>query len=371
MKVKLFTADTMSEAMAQVKNTLGRDAVILHTRRFRKGGFFGFFGKEMVEVMAAVDTAASMPPAVIPAVVSPLEKKLPSPRAAEEDAKVTALQLEIANMRKMLEQVLHKMPQPERANSLWLELLIRNDVDPQIAENIIKGLPDEKSFVSADPGIIKQLLCERLCSYLQRVEGITAPAHGSKAVALIGPTGVGKTTTIAKLAANFAIKEGCRVALITADTYRIAAVEQLKTYADIIGVPIEIVYSADDMKAALYRHRDKQLVLIDTAGRSPRNSYQLEELKAMLMTDPYIETHLVLSCSTKYKDALEIVDKFSICSPQKFLFTKIDEAANLGTIFNLVYQFPTTLSYVTNGQNVPDDIELANPKKMANLILRD
>jgi flagellar biosynthesis protein FlhF len=355
----------MNEAMSQVKSELGRDAVILHTRRFRKGGFLGFFGNEMVEVMAALDTPLA-------ATTAFPEKKAPMlPRISEEDTKVTALQLEIANMRKMIEQVLHKMPQSAKEQSLWYDLLIKNDIEPKIAENLIKDLPSDNSIVAADPTIMRQLLSDRISSYIQRVEKISVPSQGCKTVALIGPTGVGKTTTIAKLAANFALKEGYRLAIITADTYRIAAVEQIKTYADIIGVPIDIVYSSDEMKAALYRHRDKQLVLIDTAGRSPRNSYQLDELKTMLTVDPYIETHLVLSCTTKYKDALEIVEKFSVCSPQKFLFTKVDEASNLGIIFNLLYQFPATLSYVTNGQNVPDDIELINPKKMANLILRD
>lgn len=370
MKVKLFTANTINEAMSQVKSELGRDAIILHTRRFRKGGFLGFFGKEMVEVMAAIDPLPAAAPVAIPEKKAIMSVSHP-PLTKEEELTVTALQLELANMRKMIEQVLHKLPQSEKEQSVWLELLMRNDIEPQIAENLVKGLPGEQSMVAGNPEIIRQLLCDRVSSYLQRIDGINIPAQGCKVVALIGPTGVGKTTTIAKLAANFAIKEGYRVALITADTYRIAAVEQLKTYADIIGVPIEIVYSTDEMKAALYRHRDRQLVLIDTAGRSPRNSYQLDELKAMLTADPYIETHLVLSCTTKYKEALEIVKKFSVCSPQKFLFTKVDEATNLGTVFNLIYQFPTTLSYMTNGQNVPDDIELVNPKKMANLVLRD
>lgn len=363
MKVKYFTAPTMQEAVAQVKSDLGRDAVILHTRRFKKGGIFGFFAKEMVEVMAAVEKP-------VPVVV---EKNLPVPQrtSKEEETKAAVVQLELANMRKLLEQVLAKIPQAEKQVSPLLELLIKNDVDAEIAGNLIRGLPDEASIIGSDQNITRKLLLDRITNYLQRVEGITIPGSGCKTVALIGPTGVGKTTTIAKLAANFAIKEGQRVALITADTYRIAAVEQLKTYSDIIGVPIEIVYSPDELKAALYRHRDKNLVLIDTAGRSPQSQYQLAELQSLLAVDPYIETHLVLSATTKYSDLLEIVNKFSVCSPQKILLTKVDEAGYLGTVLNLLYQFPTALSYVTTGQNVPDDIELANAHKLANLILRD
>ncbi len=368
MKVKVFTASNIQDAMAQVKGDLGRDAVILHTRRFRRGGFLGFFGKEMVEVMAALDTPPPAPAAERRAVVPP---PVAPPRPSDEDAKVTALQLEMSNMRKMVEQVLAKLPGQEKQRSPWYDLLVKNDIDPAIAENLVQGLPEEGPLIGNNPSLVRQLLLERLMNHLQRVEGIILPETGCKVVAFIGPTGVGKTTTIAKLAANFAFGQGLKVAVVTADTYRISAVEQLKTYADIIDVPLDIVYTPDEMKAALYRHRDKRLVLIDTAGRSPLNQYQMAELQALLAVDPYIETHLVMNTTTKYADALETVNRFSVCSPQKFLFTKTDEASNIGTLFNLLYQFPTKLSYITTGQNVPDDIELANPVKLANLILRD
>jgi len=356
----------MQEAMAQVKNELGRDAVILHTRRFRKGGFVGFFGQEMVEVMAALETPKP----------APVQKKdvLPSSallRSNDEDAKLTSLQMEVAGMRKMVEQLMTKIPRQEKKIAPLYDLLIKNDIDATIAENLVQGLPDEQSLIGSNPDIAKKLLLDRINNHLQRVEGITLSPSGCKTVAFIGPTGVGKTTTIAKLAANFALNQGHKVALVTTDTYRISAVEQLKTYADIIDIPIEVVYTPDELKAAIFRHRDKQLILLDTAGRSPHNQYQLAELQSLLAVDPYIETHLVLSTSTKYADALEIVNRFSVCSPQKFLFTKLDEAANLGTVLNLLYQFPATLSYITTGQNVPDDIELANPVKLANLLLRE
>jgi len=374
LKIKVFTASNIQDAMAQVKSDLGRDAVILHTRRYRKGGFCGFFAKDMVEVMAALDTVQQPLQPLQPAI----EKRIPAPQVApqviirptEEDPKVTALQLEIATMRKMIEQVLIQLPRKEKYCSSLFDLLQKNDIDTTIAENLLQGLPDESS-PGDNPEMARELLLERIGNYLQRVEGINLTDTSCKTVAFIGPTGVGKTTTIAKLAATFALSQGHKVALITADTYRISAVEQLKTYAEIIDVPIEIVYTPDELKAAIYRHRDKRLILVDTAGRSPRNQFQLAELQALLAVDPYIETHLVLSTTTKYADALEIVNRFSVCSPTKFLFTKLDESANLGTLFNLLYQFPATLSYVTTGQNVPDDIELANSSVLANLILRD
>jgi len=362
LKVKLFTAQNMSEAMVQVKLDLGRDAVILNTRRFKKGGFMGFFGKEMVEVMAAIDSAAPISSDIKPPIAAP---------AVSDDTQLKALQHEMTNMRQMMEQMLSQLPKNDKQSSPLLDLLIKNDIDPAIAAQLVKGLSDEILVGSNDQGAIRKLLLDRIINYLQKIEGIDVSATNRKTVALIGPTGVGKTTTIAKLAANFVLKEGYKVALITADTYRIAAVEQLKIYGDIIGIPVEIVYSPDEFKAALQRHSDKNLVLIDTAGRSPSNQYQLAALQAFLGVDPYIETHLVLSTMTKYKDALEVVNKFSVCSFQKILFTKLDEASNLGTILNLLYHFPATVSYITTGQSVPDDIELASSTKLANMILRD
>lgn len=360
MKVKLFTASTIQDAMAQVRNEFGKEAIILHTRRFRRGGFLGFFAKEMVEVMAALDNEPPATAKTKPPVISP-----------NEEIKMTALQLEMANMRKMMEQVLQKMSQPEaQDNSLFAELVQAN-VDPEIARNLLHGLAIDDDHFHNNPIALRQMLKQRIVSLMGRAVGINPPPFGCKVVAFVGPTGVGKTTTIAKLAAKFALKEGCRVALITSDTYRIAAVEQLKTYADIIGISLDIVYSPEDLKAALYRHRDKQLVLIDTAGRSPRNEYHLEELQQLLSVDPSIEVHLVLSATTNFKDAQDIVKKFSICSPQRFLFTKIDESQSAGMILNILYQFPTTLSYITNGQSVPDDIEMANPNKLVYMILRD
>ena len=209
-----------------------------------------------------------------------------------------------------------------------------------------------------------------MTAHFQDVAGINVRPAYCKVAALIGPTGVGKTTTVAKLAANFALKEKYRVALVTADTYRIAAVEQLKTYADLIGIPIEVVYTPQELRSALYRHQDKQLVLIDTAGRSPANQPQMAELEALLAVDENIEKHLVLSATTKFSDCLQAVQRFQPSKPQKYLFTKLDEASNLGTLFNLMFHAPKTMSYLTTGQNVPDDIELADPNRLTTLMLR-
>ena len=160
------------------------------------------------------------------------------------------------------------------------------------------------------------------------------------------------------------------VALITADTYRISAVEQLKTYSDIIGLPLDIVYSPEELKKAIRKHRNKQLILIDTAGRSQYNEYQMQELNELLSVDASIEKHLVMSSTTKNRDAADILERFSICSPDCVLFTKTDETSSVGLILNLLYKKKIALSYLTNGQSVPDDIVPASAEKLAEILLR-
>ena len=372
MKVKTYRAPTLAEALAEVKNDLGREAVIVQTRRLRQGGFLGMMATEIVEVTAAVDTTLAK--ANKAGVARPPE---PKPKENDaDDAKMLALHLELASMRKSLESVLEGRAtaqkttsemQPEKKKSFLQEWARKNDLDPVAADALFYGIPNINSLSSE---LFQSRLRERLIAHFQDVAGIAVRPAYCKAVALIGPTGVGKTTTVAKLAANFALKEKFRVALVTADTYRIAAVEQLKTYADLIGIPIDVVYTPQEMRSALYRHQDKQLVLIDTAGRSPSNQSQLAELEALLAVDDNIEKHLVLSATTKFTDCLEAVQRFQPSKPQKYLFTKLDEASNLGTLFNLMFHAPKTLSYITTGQNVPDDIELADPNRLTTLMLR-
>ncbi len=389
--------------MAQVKNVLGRDAIILHTRTFRKGGIFGFFAKEKVEVMAAIDTPVanttekvvqpqvksqeqSSIDLILPAIPPIMEEKVQLvgeepvqvvtvtpvvPIApVDEDSKLIAVQRELTDMRTLLEQVLRK-ELPELKKTPVVEFLLNHDIEAHIVEQIINSISVDGVQSTLVNSEFKEILLEQIKEKLQSVEEIQVSDTGRKIVAFMGPTGVGKTTTIAKLAAKFAMQEKCSVALITADTYRVSAVEQLKTYSDIMGIPIHVVYTGDELKRILDSNLDKQLILIDTAGRSPHNQDQIEELEKLLQIDDTIEKHLVLSATTKYNDALDIVEKFSRCSPYKVLFTKLDEARNIGTIINLLYQIPISLSYMTNGQNVPDDIELVDAQKLGQLIFRN
>ena len=371
MKVKTYRGATLAEALAEVKKEMGPNAVIIQTRRLRQGGFLGVLATEVVEVTAAIDENFNKPPQ--PSSLPAKKEKA----ATDDDAKILALHLELASLRKTVENAL-KTPkkmenrsQEEGVNSSKLtfveEWAKKNDVELSAAEALLQGISSVQ-VLSAPSGQAR--LKERLFSYFQNVEGILIKPGTCKTVALIGPTGVGKTTTVAKLAAKFALREKYRVALITADTYRIAAVEQLKTYADLIGIPIEVIYNQQELKGALYRHQDKHLILIDTAGRSPSNPPQMAELESLMAVDDKIEKYLVLSATTRFSDNLEAVRKFQLSRPDKYLFTKIDEATNIGTVFSLIYQVPKPLSYITTGQNVPDDIELADPTRLTTMMLR-
>lgn len=354
--------------MAEVKSEMGLDAVILQTRRLRQGGFLGMMANEVVEVTAAID------PEAVRGKSAPVRHS--APVEPNEDAKLMAVHWELANMRKTLESALASIQSGQSQSpsfaskgptlaqfAAWAR---KNDIEHEAAETLLQGI--EAQTTSNESGM--RVLRERIFNCFRDASSIVVRPGYCTTVALVGPTGVGKTTTVAKLAANFALREKHRVALITADTYRIAAVEQLKTYADLIGIPIEIIYSPQELKGAMHRHQDKHLILIDTAGRSPANQPQMMELENLLAVDITIEKHLVLSATTKFTECLDAVRRFKNANPQKYLFTKIDEACNLGTLLSLMHHDPKPLSYITTGQNVPDDIEPADPQRLTTMMLR-
>lgn len=188
-------------------------------------------------------------------------------------------------------------------------------------------------------------------------------------MALVGPTGVGKTTTIAKLAANYRLRERRRVGLVTVDTYRIAAVEQLRTYADIIDLPMEVAATPRDMRAAIDRLSGQELILIDTAGRSPRDEVKIQELKCLLAECRADEVHLVLSSVSGGICLEKTAEQFVSVGVTSLLLTKLDEAGGLGGLLSLLRRSRLPLSYLTHGQNVPDDIEAADGKKLARIMV--
>ena len=292
-------------------------------------------------------------------------------KADEEKQRETieALQNELAQMKAMLVQVVGKEKAPEDEMSLQ-QALKQQEVDSDIVDDVVLQLPAETVLADRDTPLALEGLTKYLSDNVQMADGLELKARKRKIAALLGPTGVGKTTTLAKIAAQCVLEKGVSTAFITADTYRISAVEQLKTYADILGLPIAIVYTPDELKEAIQKFRQKQLILIDTAGRSQHNRRQMAELKDFLAVNQNIEKYLVLSATTKNEDAKDIVDKFSVCKPDKVIFTKTDETKSLGIILNILRKKAMRLSYLTNGQSVPDDIVPAQAEKLAELFLR-
>ena len=281
--------------------------------------------------------------------------------------KIKKLENEIAQMKALLAQVIGK----ESNHGLSLhEALRRQEINEDILNDMAAHAEAGETLADSQSREAKSTLVKFLKENINFSEGVKLNRHGVRIVALLGTTGVGKTTTLAKIAAKFVLEQGITAALITADTYRISAVEQLRTYSDILGLPLEIVYSPNELSRAINKYRNRDLILIDTAGRSQHNDYQMKELQDFLATNQRIEKHLVLSTTTKSSDANDILEKFAVCEPDKIIFTKTDETARVGLIVNLLFKKKLSISYVTNGQSVPDDITPASAEVLAELLLR-
>ena len=290
------------------------------------------------------------------------------PTDPQSEDKIKRLEEEISHMKALLAEVLGR--EPKKGNISLHEALKLQEVDDEILTEMATQANAGDTLVDIHAPTAKGTLINYLNEHIKFSDGVKLNRHGVRIAALLGTTGVGKTTTLAKIAAKFVLEQKTNVALITADTYRISAVEQLKTYSDILELPLEIVYSPSELASALERHRDKELILIDTAGRSQHNEYQMRELEEFLRVNPRIEKHLVISATTKFTDARQIMNKFSKVEPDRIIFTKIDETGSLGMIINLLRDNKYSLSYLTTGQSVPDDIERASSEILANLLLK-
>lgn len=220
-----------------------------------------------------------------------------------------------------------------------------------------------------DPANVTNTIIATITDLIEVHAPLFAAGRVQQRIALVGPTGVGKTTTLAKIAASYLARHSNSIALITIDTYRIAAVEQLKVYGEIMHLPVDVVISPEQLELAIARHSDKELILIDTAGRSPRNSYCIDELAQFLRPELHIDKHLVLSAGTRENELLDTIERFNTLGISNTIFTKTDECTSLGILLNIQIQNANPLSYVTNGQRVPEDLLEISPKIVAELIM--
>ncbi|MDK2836545.1 MAG: flagellar biosynthesis protein FlhF [Thermosediminibacterales bacterium] len=367
MKIKKYIASDMQEAMYKVKKDLGKDAIILETKRVKKGGFLGMFSKRMIEVTAALDTRVN-------SIELPTQRLSYIKKTSDNNLQIKKMEQEINELKNMV----YNLSNYEPVNNLYRDTetlekvkkqLLDNEVDNCIAEEIIRSLYEKLSGKELkDPERVKDQLKNEIVNRLSEIFKLKQNTS-YKVVAFVGPTGVGKTTSIAKLAANYALYENKKVALITMDTYRIAAVEQLKTYAEIIDIPLCVIYEPADFKEALEKYKDYDVILVDTAGISPKNKFQMIELKKILDISQPDVIYLVLSATTKTRDLTKIIDNYKVFNTNKLLFTKLDETSSYGAILNTILYSKNILDYVTIGQNVPEDIVKVNEEKIANLIM--
>ncbi len=417
----------MQEALALVRRDLGSKASVLRTREVRAGGLLSWLsGTRMIEVVASTGIsvpsrlppprqpitpheslaarasaarAACPPPAQVsrpdPAQVGhaePAQALVPdraviSPTvAAARTASLVAearqqatppsdLQDQLSRLQSKVDGLCQRASMPARQElpdalfRLFTDL-IEADVHEDLARELVDRL---RQGVSGETLHDASTLHDRLARLIEDEIPIAGPIQLTPGrphlVALVGPTGVGKTTTIAKLAANYRLREKRRVGLITVDTYRIAAVEQLRTYADIIDLPMEIVSTPREMHQAMARLADLDLILMDTAGRSPRDEVKIQELKSMLAEASPDEVHLVLSSVASASSLSKTVEQFSAAGTTALVLTKLDEAASFGNLLPVVRGSRLPLSYLTHGQNVPDDIMPAAGRRLARMVL--
>ena len=435
MTIKKFTGKTKEEAIAAAKQELGTQVVIMNIKEQKQHGLFGIFKAPVFEVTAAIEEDVSTPsqasleksqsvktpenngfhfdavvdedislqnsalnklshPSVnendlknafreISEVVEKSEKESiknsQSYSAPKEEPKDFVSLSEIAKVKdepipsKPLNKTTSAMNHKEQLNFLKMlyNILMDNEVDEKYVNQILDDLDNVLTSGSSLDYLISNVY-QKLVLKFGKPSVISLSEKKPKIVFIIGPTGVGKTTTIAKIASKFKIEKKKNVAFITTDTYRIAATDQLNVYADILSSPVSIVYDVNDFNNEVAKYSDMDLVLVDTAGFSHKNQSQKDELKKLLslVSEEYEkEIYLVLSATTKYHDLKEIVDTYKAFTDFKIIFTKLDETGAYGNILNMKLYTQADLSYVTTGQNVPDDIEVVDSQKIVKQLL--
>jgi flagellar biosynthesis protein FlhF len=417
MKMKVFYADTMHEAIRAIKEELGPEALILSTKRVRRGSLpFSIFGRTLLEVTAAIDSVVDQPvsgqvatplvaqgdshpvesrrePAsafqdTLSAVLSssnpseseetnvrtPLPTTKPAPGSASH-GRFRHLRNELFDLQQLLTSSLPDESQAAGSGfpaplARACRLLVAQGLRASTAESLCLALRRRLSQDSLQSDSEIQDALHQLCTEQIRVSGPVLDGTNDYKVAMfVGPSGAGKTTTIVKLAAHYRLQENRSVALITLDTCRMAAVEHLRMYANVLGVPLEMAQTTADVIDGIRRHRQASLILIDTPGFGPSETAQLMNLGSIKNSYGSIETHLVLSATTRMPDLRRTVARYDACAVSRLLFTKLDETEDYGNLFELAYQTTLPLSYWSNGQRVPEDFELADPARLADLLL--
>ncbi len=417
MTIKKFQGRTEEEATARAREEFGAQTVIMNVKEIKPKGILRSFKASTFEVTAAVEEseqpAAKVPaPAPLPplsgninmAADEPISIPKPEPvkemfasventwassmppKAPEEKKKENALENNLEEKLESLQSLLEKKLAPQQPEELpkeapvdenfkFIKMIYSILLDNEVDEKYVNQIMDEVEKVmkgGASVDLILSSIYQKMVLKFGQPQPIELSERKPKVVFFIGPTGVGKTTTIAKIASRFKVEKGKKVALFTADTYRIAAAEQLRTYANILDTPLDIVYSSEELNEELHKSEEYDLVLVDTAGFSHKNEEQRNETKELIDQIPgeyQKEVYLVLSATTRYRDLLDIADIYRKNFQFKLIFTKLDETSCFGNILNMKLYTGADLSYSTYGQNVPEDIEIFDTQKIVKLLL--
>jgi flagellar biosynthesis protein FlhF len=424
MIVRKYQGTTEEEAIKKAQEELGNQAVVLNVKTLQQRGIFRLFKKDVVEITAALEeedlkenagrqkTASDVVVGQQATPTRPLGTRNESKLNLVADGDVSVpvesnsavLEQKLDSLHNLLQSQMQKettreavknmdsttskekqpeddgrkaVSERENSNMKFIRLirktLIDNEVDEKYADQIMSDIEGSLKKESNIDSILAAAY-QKIILKLGEADEIKIGGK-PQIVFFVGPTGVGKTTTIAKVASRFKLEQQARVAFITSDTYRIAAVEQLNTYASIIDSPVSVIYSADELVDAVKQYKDYDLIMVDTAGRSHKSEDQMDELGAMLTKAKSLydefdsKIYLVLSITTKYKDLVDITERYKDINDWSIVFTKLDETCALGNILNIRMLTGASLSYTTSGQNVPNDIELINEQSLAKLLL--
>jgi flagellar biosynthesis protein FlhF len=370
MLIRKYSGSNERVVLRQIRAELGSDAIILHTSFRKQRGFWKFVRPGGVDILAGGgfrivkdygsakgDTARSIRP------------------AKSDDAEMASLRKGIHEIKGILADQHEVLKNQRRFDSCPEDLAeaylsLSESMSEQLAEKMIrkimKTLP-ESDRKNAD--LVREALRGTLRDLVRCADGIQLSSGTCRRVAFIGPTGVGKTTTIAKLMSIYRTKYNKEVAVITNDTYRIAATEQIRRVAQLVGVPVRVCRTDVEMKTALDEFSNHDLVLLDTAGRSQKNLSQIEDLKRVLGVVRPDETHLVISLTAHPDTTAEVVERFQLCAFDRIVLTKVDETVKVGVVFDVLSRIQKDLSFITTGQEIPRDIEIADSGRIASLIL--
>lgn len=391
MKMKKYNAPSIAEAMKLIRTDLGEEAVILNSKVVVTKKFFGLVKQKSFEVVAGVDQVEKKPlvPPSTGFQFTPVPVQQDEPELGESAIPIMKnsvnnqtedyvsandeLKKEIADLKSIMQSVQRQSIQSQYPDELlpFIDYLKRQE----LSEELITAISDElfKHFKHSDHNISFNEMREITQSYLRNqltdveIGGLT---YDKKYINVLGPTGVGKTTTIAKMAARSVLEKKKKIGFITTDTYRIAAIEQLKTYAGLLQAPVEIVYNAEDYKKAIEKLDYLDIIFIDTAGRNYKEAKYVNDLQRLINFNEQVESFLVVSLTAKERDIESIIEQFNKIPIEKFIFTKLDETNSIGTMFNLMIKYKKGLAYYTNGQEVPEDIEQADLEDLFELFFQ-